>query len=148
MKKYFLALCLMASTAMAVATGGSVFGYGGFRNPTEGVATFRMQIEEDSLGTASFLFASEGTHGDYPDTVFKSVQVTQYMNLASNRVRVHGRGLLYNMIPVFYMATFTDGGNRGADHLELHAWNSRNGAHIVHFAEYLTEGVIVVTPGR
>lgn len=148
MKKYLFAMCCLAATAIAAATGGSVVGNGGVSSKIEGVATFWMNIQQDSLSSARFIFASEGSHhGDYPDVVFKSVQVTSYMEMG-NTVMVTGRGLLYHMIPVDYMAEFVDGGRTVEDSISLHCWNTRNGAHIVHFGDMLTAGNILVTPGK
>ena len=147
MKKYVFALSFLAATAMALASGGSVVGHGGVTNPEEGVATFWMNIQQDNLSAARFFFASEGTHGDYPDVVFASTNVDMY-TLKGNTVMIRGRGLLYHMVPVEYMATFVDGGRGIQDEIHLHAWNSRNLTHIVHFDANLTDGNIVVTPGK
>lgn len=148
MKKYLVSLCLLAASAVALASGSSIVGNGGFRNPKEGVATFAMNIHEDALYKASFIFASEGSHHgpDYPDVVFRSMLVTSYQNVG-NVVMIMGEGRLYNEIPVNYMARFVDAGPVRADYFELHCWTNRAG-HIVHFAQYLTVGDLVVTPGK
>ena len=147
MKKLIFALGALTASVVALASG-SVSGHGGFHQEKEGVATFRMEIDGNALGKHFFVFASEGSHGDYPDTVFKSVEITQYMEHGANEVMIMGRGLLYNMIPVDYMARFVDGAAGRRDYLELHCWNSRNGSHIVHFAELLTRGNIIVRHGK
>jgi hypothetical protein len=71
-----------------------------------------------------------------------------YMEQAPNDVMIMGRGLLYHMIPVDYMVRIIDGANGRRDYFELHAWNARNGAHIIHFGKYISRGNIVVTPGK
>lgn len=149
MKKYIFSLCFLAATAMAFATGGSVVANGGITNEKEGVATFWANIQQDSLKTARFVFASEGVHGhgDYPDVVFSSIAVDTYMGMG-NTVMIRGRGLLYHMIPVDYMAIFVDRGRTIQDRISLHCWNTRNLAHVVHFEASLTAGNVVVTPGK
>jgi hypothetical protein len=134
---------------VALATGGSVVANGGVTNEKEGVATFWANIQQDSLKTSQFIFASEGTHGhgDYPDVVFKSISIDMYMDMG-NTVMVRGRGLLYHMIPVDYMGMFVDNGRGIMDEIQLHAWNTRNLAHVVHFVANLTDGNIAVTPGK
>lgn len=112
-----------------------------------GVATFRAEIEQDNLQDHFFVFASEGGHHDYPDTVFKSTMIHHYGTMGK-MVMVMGRGLLYNSIPVNYMAHFMDNGPRQMDYLELHLWNSRSGTHLLHFTETLTEGNIVIDHGK
>ena len=147
MKKHLFALGALAISAAALASG-SVSGHGGFAQVKEGVATFRMEIDQQNLGEHYFIFASEGSHNDYPDTVFKSTSVTQYMEHGDNEVMVMGRGLLYHLIPVDYMARFVDGADGRRDFFELHAWNSRNGAHVIHLNEFITRGNIVVRHGK
>ena len=148
MKKYLISLALLSASAVAMASGSSVIANGGFRNPLEGVATFAVNIQEDNLKNAFFVFASEGNHHgpDYPDAVFKSVRVMEYTNVGSI-VMITGSGLLYNQIPVTYMARFVDSGQSRGDYLELHCWVQRTN-HLVHFGNYLTAGDIVVRPGK
>lgn len=149
MKKYVFALCFLAASAMAIASGGSVVGNGGVSQEKEGVATFWMNIQQDNLKTARFVFASEGSHGDYPDVVFSSTSIDMYMDMdMGNTVMVRGRALLYHMIPVEFMAHFIDRGRGQMDRISLHCWNTRNLAHIVHFEADLTAGNIIVTPGK
>jgi hypothetical protein len=147
MKKYVFALCFLAATSLALAAGGSVIGNGGVSEEKEGVATFWMNIRQDNLKNARFVFASEGTHGDYPDVVFSSTHIVTYIE-SENTVMIQGHALLYHMIPVEYMARFVDGGRTAPDSIELHAWNSRNMMHIVHFEAELTAGNIIITPGK
>jgi len=148
MKKQLFTLGLIAATAAALATGGSITANGGVSNEKEGVATFWANISEDNLTSGRFIFASEGTHhGDYPDVVFKSISIKSYMAMG-NTVMIQGRGLLYHMIPVDYMATFVDGGRTVSDQISIHAWNTRNYAHVVHFESALTDGNIVIKPGK
>lgn len=148
MKKYLISLCALATCATALASSGSVVANGGFRDPMQGVATFAANINADALSKAFFVFASEGHHHgpDYPDAVFKSVSVVQYMNIG-NSVVVMGAGLLYGEIPVTYMARFVDSGQTRGDVFELHCWVQRSN-HVVHFLERITAGDIVVTPGK
>jgi hypothetical protein len=148
MKKYFFALCLLTASAVSMASGGSVVGNGGFRDPMEGVATFAMDVQEDNLKNAFFVFASEGNHHgpDYPDAVFRSVVVQEYYN-SGGTVMIEGHGLLYGQIPVSYRAVFRDAGPQRGDHFELHCWMERTN-HLVHFAHFLTAGDIVVNPGK
>ena len=148
MKKYLVSLCLMAASAVAMASGSSVVGNGGFRDPNQGIATFAMNIHEDALGKAFFVFASEGSHHgpDYPDAVFRSVQVLDYVNIGGI-VMITGHGLLYNNIPVSYRARFIDAGPARGDYFELHCWIERTN-HLVHFAHFLTAGDRVVSRGK
>jgi hypothetical protein len=148
MKKYLTSLCALATCATALASSGSVVANGGFRDPAQGVATFAANINADALNKAFFVFASEGTHHgpDYPDAVFKSVNVTSYVSI-DNTVTVMGSGLLYGEIPVSYMARFVDAGQRRGDIFELHCWVQRTN-HVVHFLQRLTAGDIVVNPGK
>ena len=146
MKKLFLSLCLTAATAAVLASGSSVTGYGGFRDPVEGVATFRLDFTENSLRTHRFVFASEGTHGDYPDTVFKSIGITSYTQVG-NTVVVTGTGLNYNETLVNYTLRVVDNGPRQRDYMEFHAWITPN-EHLIHFAQFLTAGDIVINPGK
>ena len=148
MKKYLISLCALATCATALASSGSVVANGGFRDPLQGVATFAANIKADALNKAFFVFASEGNHHgpDYPDAVFKSVNVVEYTNVG-NSVVVMGSGLLYNFIPVTYMARFVDAGQARGDTFELHCWVQRTN-HVVHFLQRLTAGDIVVNPGK
>lgn len=148
MKNYLISLCALATCATAMASGGTVVANGGFRDPKEGVATFAANINADELSKAFFVFASEGSHHgpDYPDAVFKSVNVVEYTNVG-NSVVVRGSGLLYNFIPVTYMARFVDAGPTRGDTFELHCYVQRS-SHVVHFMERITAGDIVVTPGK
>jgi hypothetical protein len=145
MKKLFVALSTLVAAA-CLANGGSVVGNGGFRQVDEGVATFAISVFEDTPSKHFFVFASEGSHGDYPDTVFKSIQLLSFQS-AGNTVVITGNGLLYNEIPVSYTARIIDAGDQRGDYLELHCMISRT-MHIVHFAEFLTAGDLVVRQGK
>ena len=146
MKKLFVSLCLTAAAATVLASGSSVTGFGGFRDVNEGVATFRLDFSEDALRSHQFVFAAEGVHKDYPDTVFKSMGVSSYMQMG-NAVMITGTGLIYNETLVNYMLIVRDNGPRQRDYMEFHAFVDPQ-FHIIHFAQFLTAGDIVINPGK
>lgn len=117
--RLWIVFCAFGLAALALAAQRSAIAVGGYAQEKE-VATVNFDLVEGRPGFGTLLFASEGGHHDYPDTII-SVDSFDRVQFSGRSVRASGTGTWHDHEAWVEIRAWDGAGTRQADRFSIRA---------------------------